>query len=287
MIGFSALLALALTLQVPQQAPAHTNGGQSTHLRVAAPTDTGAFAVRAETPPVIDGKDDDPVWRTAPVIAGFKQWSPTEGKEPRFRTEAKVAYDASNLYVYVRAFDPHPDSIIRILERRDTFTPSDMIWIFVDSYHARRTVYEFGVNAAGVKMDLAIYDDGNEDAAWDAVWDAATRIDSLGWAAEFRIPLTQLWSTRGRSHACGFTIDRDIYRYSERISGPKVSQAKAGLVSQFGALEGLDDLEAPRRLEAVPYLVTKNTSRIVNNAFAQRSYLTAGGDVKYRGASHG
>jgi len=28
---------------------------------------------------------------------------------------AKVAYDAANLYVFVRAFDPHPDSIITVL----------------------------------------------------------------------------------------------------------------------------------------------------------------------------
>ena len=169
--------------------------------RIATPTDSGAVAVRATRAPVIDGTDDDPVWRDAPPITAFKQWQPTEGKEPRFRTEAKVAYDAANLFVFVRAFDPHPDSIIRLLERRDTFTPSDMIWLFVDSYHDRRTGYEFGVNAAGVKIDQAIYDDGNEDGAWDAVWDVATRIDSLGWTAEFRIPLSQMrYSTDRDAH---------------------------------------------------------------------------------------
>jgi hypothetical protein len=231
---------------------------------------------------VIDGKDDDQIWRTAPVIAGFKQWQPTEGKEPRFRTEAKVAYDAANLYVYVRAFDPHSDSIIRLLERRDTFTPSDMIWIFVDSYHDRRTGYEFGVNAAGVKIDQAIYDDGNEDGAWDGVWDVATRIDSLGWIAEFRIPLSQMRYSTERTHTFGFTIDRDIYRYNERVSWPKFSQAKAGMVSQFGALGGLDDLEAPRRLEALPYVVAKNALQIANNSYTQRSNVTVGADLKYR-----
>ena len=282
MIGVAALLGLILSLQVPQQVPTRADAGPFTPLRVGAPTDSGATAVRAGVPPVIDGKDDDQVWRTSPVITGFKQWQPTEGKEPRFRTEAKVAYDAANLYVFVRAFDPHPDSIIRLLERRDTFTPSDMIWIFVDSYHDRRTGYEFGVNAAGVKFDAAIYDDGNEDQAWDAVWDGATVIDSLGWTAEFRIPLSQMRYSADRTHTFGFTIDRDIYRYNERVSWPMFSQAKAGMVSQFGALEGLDDLEAPRRLEAVPYVVTKNASRITNNSFAQRSYVTAGGDLKYR-----
>lgn len=282
MIGFPALLALALNLQVLQQAPARPDRGSPTPFSVAAPTDTGATAVRADVSPVIDGKDDDQVWRVAPPITAFREWRPNEDKPPRFKTEAKIAYDASNLYVFVRAFDPHPDSIIKLLERRDTFTSSDMIWLFVDSYHDRRTGYEFGVNAAGVKIDQAIYDDGNEDQAWDAVWDVATRIDSLGWTAEFRLPLSQMRYSRDRKHVFGISIDRDIYRYSEREIWPLLRQSKPGFVSQFGALEGLDDLESPRKLEAVPYVVTKNASRIVNNAFAQKSNVTVGGDVKYR-----
>ncbi|HST07249.1 MAG TPA: DUF5916 domain-containing protein [Gemmatimonadaceae bacterium] len=246
------------------------------------PTDTTAVALRADSPPVIDGRDDDRVWRSTPVIDRFQEWRPNEGKPPRFKTEARIAYDASNLYVFVRAYDPHPDSIIKLLERRDSFTSSDMVWLFIDSYHDRRTGYEFGVNSAGVKTDAAIYDDGNEDFAWDGVWDVATRIDSLGWTAEYRIPLSQMRYSRDRTHTFGIIIDRDIYRYSERESWPLLRQSKPGFVSQFGSLYGLDDLEAPRKLEAVPYVVTKNSSHIVNNAFSQQSNLTAGGDVKYR-----
>ena len=68
------------------------------------------------------------------------------------------------------------------------------------------------MNAAGVKIDQAIYDDGNEDGAWDAVWDVATRIDSLGWTAEFRIPLSQMRyspteRTRSASRSTATSID--------------------------------------------------------------------------------
>lgn len=231
---------------------------------------------------MIDGVDNDAVWRTAKVISDFKEWQPDEGAKARFRTEAKVAYDAANLYVFVRAFDPHPDSIIRILERRDTWTPSDMIWLFVDSFHDHRTGYEFGVNAAGAKIDQAIYDDGNEDNAWDAVWDVATKIDSLGWTAEFRIPLSQLRYDKSKEHTFGFTIDRDIYRYSERVSWPLFRQSQAGLVSQFGELGGLKDLQAPRPFEALPYLLAKNSAKIANNTYSSGSDVTIGGDLKYR-----
>src|SRR3982751_2833319 len=279
----AAILGLALSIQAPETLSAHADVRTATvPPQVAAPTDTSAVALRAESTPVIDAKDDDQVWRVAPVISAFKQWRPTEGKEARFRTEARIAYDASNLYVFVRAFDPHPDSIKKLLERRDTFTSSDMIWIFVDSYHDKRTGYEFGVNAAGVKMDQAIYDDGNEDSAWDAVWDVATQIDSAGWTAEFRIPLSQMRYSRDREHTFGIMIDRDVYRYNERYIWPLLRQSKPGFVSQFGSLHGMDDLETPRKLEAMPYVVTKNASTIRNNAFTQKSNLAAGGDIKYR-----
>ncbi|HEY1952411.1 MAG TPA: sugar-binding protein, partial [Gemmatimonadaceae bacterium] len=280
-----ALLGLALSLQAPDLS-ARTVSSSSTRPQIAPPTDTSAVALRADVAPVIDGKDDDPVWKSAPIIDRFQEWRPSEGKPPRFKTEARIAYDASNLYVFVRAYDPHPDSILKLLERRDTFTASDMIWLFIDSYHDRRTGFEFGVNTAGVKMDAAIYDDGNEDFAWDGVWDVATRVDSLGWTAEYRIPLSQMRYSRDREHTFGIIIDRDIYRYSERESWPLLRQSKPGFVSQFGSLHGLDDLEAPRKLEAVPYVVTKNASHIVNNAFSQKSNVTAGGDLKYRIASN-
>ena len=149
-------------------------------------------ATRAAEPPVLDGQDLDSIWRFAPVIDQFLEAKPTEGAEAKFKTEARIAYDEHNLYVFVRAFDPHPDSIVSLLARRDEQPPSDQIILMLDPYHDRRTGYEFVVNPAGVKADLAIYNDGDEDIAWDAVWDAATTIDSLGWTAEYRIPLSQL-----------------------------------------------------------------------------------------------
>ena len=275
------VLALAALIQGPQMAMT-TRASDTPHTTPA----NMAAAVRAAVPPAIDGRDDDAVWQTAQLITGFREWRPTEDAEPRFQTEARIAYDASNLYVFVRAFDPHSDSILRILARRDSWTSSDMIWVMVDSYHDHQTGYEFGVNAAGVKIDIAVYDDGNEDQAWDAVWNVATRIDSLGWTAEFRIPLSQMRYSSAREHTFGITLLRDLYRYTERYSWPLIRQSKAGWVSQFGHVTGLDDLEAPRRLEAAPYVVTKNASQIRNNAFTRGSDATIGGDVKYRVASN-
>src|SRR5437879_2856086 len=261
-----------------------TDGSRTADPPSAAPR--SVTATRAAQPPTIDGRDDDAVWRLAKPITEFQEWRPSEGLAPKLPTEAKVAYDAGNLYVFVRCFDPHPDSIITVLARRDYFTPSDMVWLFLDSYHDRRTGFEFGVNPSGVKLDAQLYNDGNEDFAWDAVWDVATRIDSLGWTAEFRIPLSQLPYGRQRIQTFGFTVDRDLYRYSQRVSWPLFRQSQAGFVSQFGEIDGLEGLEAPRRLEAAPYLVTKNVSQISANTLGRTQDVTVGGDLKYLVASN-
>ncbi len=245
-----------------------------------ANTATTTVAHRAATPPVIDGKDNDEVWRLAPVIREFRQFQPTEDANPSFLTEAKVAYDEHNFYVFVRAFDSHPDSIKKLLARRDVRICCDQIKIVIDSYHDRRTGFEFAVNPGGVKRDYAMYgDDQQEDDAWDGVWEVATQIDSLGWTAEFRIPLSQLRYAHLPSNTFGFAIWRDIDRHGgERVGWPLYRVSRRGFVSQLGDVVGLDGLAAPRRLEISPYAVAKN---LPAPGFERDQKYDGGADIKY------
>lgn len=242
---------------------------------------TTTSATKAPRPPVIDGRDDDDVWRLAPVISDFTEFQPTEGKAPRFRTEARVAYDAGNFYVFIRAFDPHPDSILQLLGRRDFRTASDQLKIVIDSYHDRRSGYEFAVNPAGVKRDYSISSDVEEDDAWDAVWDVGTTVDSLGWTAEFRIPLSQLRYAPGAANTFGFGIWRDIQRFSERVSWPVYRPSQAGFASQLGEVTGLEGLGSPKRLEVSPYAVAKNEPIQGTLGTERNQQFTAGADIKY------
>jgi len=100
----------------------------------------------ATAAPVLDGLATDAVWQRAMVIDDFAEVRPIELGTPRQRTEARVAYDARNLYVLVRAWDTAPDSIVGLLSRRDDETSSDQITVLIDSYHDRRTGHGFVVN---------------------------------------------------------------------------------------------------------------------------------------------
>ena len=238
------------------------------------------------TPPVVDGRADDAAWRDAPVTSEFAVFRPTEGARPTYRTEVRAVYDARTLFVLVRAFDAHPDSIIGVLSRRDNFgPPSDLIQLYIDSYHDGRTGYEYIVNPAGVKADFLLFDDDRFDLSWDGIWDVGTRVDSLGWVAEFAIPFSQLRFRGGvgRESSFGIMVWRTVGRLGERLSWPTYRPSLAGLVSQFTALDRLTDLPATARLEAAPYLLTRGRNVIRGPGVPVRTEtdLTGGADVKF------
>jgi hypothetical protein len=241
-----------------------------------------AVAVRAASAPTLDGKDDDAIWRTAPEIVAFQQFSPASGAPATFRTSVKVSYDDRYLYVLVRMFDPHPDSIRAFLSRRDVATPSDRVKIMIDSYHDRRTGYELAVNPKGVKSDFYTFNDSEEDPSWDGVWDVSTAIDSLGWIAEYRVPFSQMRFPRGTSHVFGLGIVRDIARLNERDSWPLIRRDRTGIASQLGELTGIEGLGTPRHLEVMPYAVTKNVTTTTQAlAYGRQQQITGGADIKY------
>ena len=231
----------------------------------------------------VDGVDSEAAWRTASAFSGFREFAPEQDADPSFPTEFRVLYSPSDLYVFVRAFDDRPDSIMRALSRRDTRAPSDQIGILIDSYNDRRTGFSFYVNPDGVKRDFAIFDDGAEDASWNGVWDVATQVDSLGWAAEFRVPLAQLRYADADEHVFGFGVRREIERYTERLSWPLYRRTAAGFISQLGRLHGLSELGSPRRIEVAPYVLTKNITRLGSGpeASGRAQEATAGADLKF------
>ncbi|MBA3296986.1 MAG: carbohydrate binding family 9 domain-containing protein, partial [Acidobacteria bacterium] len=241
----TCLLAMTVSLaSSPPASPPAANSGA----RVAV-------TVPAATAVQFDGDLNEEVWRRAPVITGFKQRDPRDGAPATFETEARVAYDDHAMYVAVQANDPDPAQLIGLRTRRDEHSPSDWIRVVVDSFHDRRTAYEFAVNPVGVKQDGYWFNDGNNDQGWDAVWDVAVSRTDRGWRAEFRIPLSQLRFKPSENATFGFAVVRHIGRLNETSTWPLLSKNVNGYVSSFGDLTGLNLTDSAKRLELVPYLV--------------------------------
>jgi hypothetical protein len=294
---------LLVCLVIGVEAFAQNSAGQnySNTLETATRTDTGTdYRLGSDDQPTmdavritdggkikLDGSLDDDVWKLAPVATGFTQRNPIDGGTPSQRTEARILYTDSHIYVGIMAYESNPDSLIGPLFRRDGDETSDWVYVAFDSYNDKRTAFGFGVNPRGVQRDVLLFDDTNEDELWDAVWEAEARILSDGWSVEMKIPLSQLrFSSSKAVHTWGINFVRDIARNNEEDYWAPTLQSEAGFVSKFGTLEGIRDLDEPRRLEVIPYASTKLTrapETDPNNPYFDKNAMeySIGGDIKY------
>jgi hypothetical protein len=235
----------------------------------------------------LDGRLDEPVWAAAPVYSQFWQMDPEEGKPASQRTDVRVLYDDEFLYVGVRLFDT--GKIIARLGRRDMdLGDSDWFGLMLDSYHDHHTAFGFDVNPAGVRRD-EVKTVNTDDNSWDAVWDVATSIDSAGWTAEYRIPFSQLRFSGQNVQTWGVLFERVIGRRNEYDVSTFVPKRESQGVPRYGHLIGLRNLAAGRRLELLPYVVTR--AEYVDpgpNPFRtnHEQFFTGGLDAHYRVASN-
>ena len=245
MVVRAALVASVMVAPVGVHAQLDGGPPQPSPSAVLAPI---AMASWTDASLQIDGLDSESAWRSAGLVSDFREWSPDPDGDPSQQTDFRVLYSEHDIYLFVRAYDSAPDSIMRALARRDTNTASDQIGVIIDAYNDRRTGFSFFVNPDGVRRDNAISGDGNEDPSWDGVWEVATQVDAEGWTAEFRIPLSQLRYAKQDDQVFGVGVRRRIERHAESVSWPLYSRTEAGLVSQLGQLRGLEQLGSPRRL---------------------------------------
>ncbi|HSG46250.1 MAG TPA: hypothetical protein VLA43_00420, partial [Longimicrobiales bacterium] len=109
-----ALLASSMANALPGGVAAQNEGGPARAVGGPAPVANavGALAIPASEAPRVDGYDLEDFWQRAPVLDRFIEYHPAQDADPRFRTEVRFAYDADNLYILARMYDPAPDSIM-------------------------------------------------------------------------------------------------------------------------------------------------------------------------------
>ncbi len=207
---------------------------------------------------VVDGKLDDPVWASADGGTGFRTWDPERGAAGYQSTVFKTAYDEDAVYFAFSCVEPDAQMITKKLARRDRESESDGVGIYIDPYHDLTTGYFFFVNPAGVQQDGTVFDDGQENTDWDAVWQAEASQDEDGWYAEMRIPFSSI-RYRSDISSWGLNVFRKIHARGEMDAWVVWDRQTPGFVSRFGHLEGIHDVRSPRQLALLPYVVTRGT----------------------------
>ena len=85
-------------------------------------------AVRKDHSPKIDGQLDDRAWKEIIPASDFIEFKPVPGRVETKdrRTEVKIVYDNTAIYIGARMYDT-PDSVFREVLTRDNLSNSDFL----------------------------------------------------------------------------------------------------------------------------------------------------------------
>jgi hypothetical protein len=107
---------------------------------------------RADAPLKIDGRLDDPAWRTARWTEDFVDVEGLAKPRPRFRTRAKMLWDDDYFYVAAEMEEPH---VWATLTNHDAVIFQDPDFeVFIDPDGDTLEYYEFEINALNTGWDL-------------------------------------------------------------------------------------------------------------------------------------
>src|SRR3954447_24575816 len=236
----------------------------------------------------VDGQLNEPAWRSAEPASGFTQTDPIEGRPATESTEVRVLIGTDALYVGARLYDRGPGRVKAVLARRDDDVESEELDVYLDTFHDHLSGVRFRITPGGAILDGILGSSAqgsHEDDSWDPVWESAARVDSAGWTAELRIPLSQLRYNSTANGTWGIQLYRKILRKGEEDWFAFVPKSAVSGVSRYGHLTNLGPLRAQRRLELAPYLLMRAAyaQALAGHPFrdGQDYHGSAGLDLKY------
>ena len=162
------------------------------------------MAVRAKSPPKIDGKLDDAAWADAPWSEPFGDIEGESKPAPRYRTRMKMLWDDSCLYIAAELEEPHVWG--NIVEHDAVIFYDNDFEVFIDPDSDSHLYAEMEMNARNATWDLLLtkpYKDGGRAIdAWEITgMKTAVHIDGTlndptdtdkGWTLEIAIPWKSL-----------------------------------------------------------------------------------------------
>ncbi len=261
-------------------------------------------AVSTATEPVLDGDVlGEPVWEQAQPATDFVQTRPFAGSPASERTEVRMLYTATHLWVGVVCFDEDPAGIIVADSRRDSaLNETDSFQMILDTFRDGQNGFVFGTNPAGIEYDGQVVRGGvgafggafgggglaggtvaGFNLNWDGAWRVAARRGDYGWSAEFAIPFRTLrypQGARGGPQSWGVNFQRNIRRRNEVAFWSELEQNfSLDRVADAGVVDGISP-PAQRNLALIPYVLGEGR-RPSDGERRTEDDFEAGLDLKY------
>jgi len=232
-------------------------------------------------PVKIDGVLDEPSWQQAEVCKDFAMILPMDTSLANVKTEVRMAYDASYLYLSAVCFDGMPGPYMVESMRRDfSFLKNDNFIFFLDTYGDQTNGFTFGTNAVGAQWDGTMYDGGKVDLSWDNIWYSKVKGYSDRWIMEIAIPFRTLRYKKGISN-WGINLSRNDLKTTEKSSwAPVPRQFPSASLAYTGTLlwDSVPPAPGPN-VSLIPYVLTR-AIKLYDQKMPTQYKTMVGGDAK-------
>ena len=181
-------------------------------------------AYRRTAPIKIDGILDEPDWKNADALSGFKPGGRTPKTAKIQSTCARVVYDTDTLYIAVECMEPCPDRIFagKKVARNDSGWDSlgNDVELFYNYPDMAEKYYHLAINSNGQVID-AKRGPGFRDTSFTTGAKIATRILKDRWILEIAIPTSEI----GMKCYDGSTWKLNVGR-QRKITNPKTASGE-------------------------------------------------------------
>lgn len=212
--------------------------------------------------PIIDGKIDDEIWKSAAVFNNFIQITPGDNIQASKETIAYLGYDEKNLYLSVMSFD-EADKIRATLAKRDQVGGEDNIRLTLDTFDDGRRAYALFFNPFGIQGD-GIQTENGVDLSVDIVMESKGVILENGWSIEAKIPFKSLRYVAGKGKFWGINISRTINRLNNEVDSWSRIERNISNLQQLGKITGLEDIKTDRTIEIVPSITLSESGQRIS-----------------------
>ncbi|NOY79423.1 MAG: DUF4838 domain-containing protein [Kiritimatiellaeota bacterium] len=143
----------------------------------------------ALTPPVIDGRLDDDVWKRAPELV--VNLDKDTGRPRRVAAAVRIYYTRDNLYLGIRCDEPLLPRVRDSIIRHDgkVWSENDLE-IFFDVNNAAQDYHQICINTLGTLFDKSIL--GGKEVEWESKATVAVGRTPTAWFAEIAVPFAAL-----------------------------------------------------------------------------------------------
>ncbi|MCK5801343.1 MAG: hypothetical protein KAI66_00855 [Lentisphaeria bacterium] len=163
-------------------------------LQAADPKHREFQAIRTDSPPVIDGKLDDPCWQKSQVAADWRRFA--EHTPALEASEARLLFDDTYLYFGLHCAEPRMDLVRRDVAANPSkfnYSHGNTVEIFLDPGGSKQRYWQFMINTNGTtEAHLATRDVMH---IGNLAWQAKVALGHDSFTIEVAVPLAILHLT--------------------------------------------------------------------------------------------